>query len=147
MFEGRFSNWANDTLRAGAALEVMPPTGRFVLPPGDGTPRRIVAFAAGAGITPIMAMLKHALVVEPNTSFTLIYGNRTPQSILFREELEDLKDRHLGHFTLLHVLSRNEESSAPLFEGRITGEKVKALRPRCSGRRRWRTSSCADRAR
>ena len=105
----------------------MPPTGRFVLPASDGTPRQMVAFAAGAGITPIMAMLKHALVAEPNTSFTLIYGNRTPQSILFREELEDLKDRHLGRFTLLHVLSRNEESSAPLFEGRITGDKVKAF--------------------
>jgi len=127
VLEGRFSSWANDTLRAGAMLEVMPPTGRFVLPASDGTPRRIVAFAAGAGITPIMAMLKQALIGEPNTSFTLIYGNRTPQSILFREELEDLKDRYLGRFTLLHVLSHNEESSAPLLEGRITGEKVKAF--------------------
>jgi len=125
--EGRFSNWANDTLKAGAGLEVMPPAGRFVLPPGDGTPRHVVAFAAGAGITPIMAMLKQALLAEPETSFTLIYGNRAPQSILFREELEDLKDKYLGRFTLLHVLSHNEESSAPLFEGRITGEKVKAF--------------------
>jgi ring-1,2-phenylacetyl-CoA epoxidase subunit PaaE len=125
--EGYFSNWANDTLKPGATLEVMPPTGRFVLPVSDGTPRHVVAFAAGAGITPIMAMLKHALATEPSTTFTLIYGNRTPQSILFREELEDLKDRYLGRFTLLHVLSRNEESSAPLFEGRITGEKVKVF--------------------
>jgi ring-1,2-phenylacetyl-CoA epoxidase subunit PaaE len=125
--DGRFSNWANDTLEAGARLEVMPPTGRFVLPPGDGKLREVVAFAAGAGITPIMAMLKQALLAEPNTSFTLIYGNRAPQSILFREELEDLKDRYLGRFTLLHVLSHNEESSVPLFEGRITGEKVRAF--------------------
>ena len=70
------------------------------------TSRQIVGLSAGAGITPIMAMLKQALAAEPNTSFTLIYGNRAPQSILFREELEDLKDRHLGRFTLLHVLSR-----------------------------------------
>ncbi len=125
--DGRFSNWANDTLKAGATVEVMPPTGRFVLPPGNGEPREVVAFAAGAGITPIMAMLKQALLTEPQTSFTLIYGNRAPQSILFREELEDLKDRYLGRFTLLHVLSHNEELSAPLFEGRITGEKVKAF--------------------
>ncbi len=125
--DGRFSNWANDTLKAGATVEAMPPTGRFVLPPGNGEPREVVAFAAGAGITPIMAMLKQALLTEPQTSFTLIYGNRAPQSILFREELEDLKDRFLGRFTLLHVLSHNEESSAPLFEGRITGEKVKAF--------------------
>ncbi len=125
--DGCFSNWANATLRAGSTLEVMPPAGRFVLPEGDGKPRHVVAFAAGAGITPIIAMIQHALANEPATSFTLVYGNRTLKSILFREELEDLKDRHLGRFTLLHVLSRNEESSAPLLEGRITGEKVTAL--------------------
>ena len=124
---GLFSNWANDSLQAGATLEVMPASGRFILPDGDGRRRHLVAFAAGAGITPIIGMLKHALVQEPQTSFTLVYGNRNPLTILFREELEDLKDRHLGRFTLLHVLSHNEESSAPLFEGRITGEKVKAL--------------------
>jgi ring-1,2-phenylacetyl-CoA epoxidase subunit PaaE len=125
--DGRVSNWANDTLKAGDSIEVMPPLGRFVLPESDGGARHIVAFAAGAGITPIIAMIKQALANEPATSFTLVYGNRMPQSILFRQELEDLKDRHLGRFTLLNVLSRNEESSAPLFEGRITGEKVKAL--------------------
>jgi ring-1,2-phenylacetyl-CoA epoxidase subunit PaaE len=125
--DGCFSNWANATLRAGSTLEVMPPAGRFVLPEGDGKPRHVVAFAAGAGITPIIAMIQHALANEPATSFTLVYGNRTLESILFREELEDLKDRYLGRFTLLHVLSRNEESSAPLLEGRITSEKVAAL--------------------
>ena len=125
--DGCFSNWANATLQAGSTLEVMPPAGRFVLPEGDGKPRHVVAFAAGAGITPIIAMIQHALANEPATSFTLVYGNRTLESILFREELEDLKDRYLGRFTLLHVLSRNEESSAPLLEGRITSEKVTAL--------------------
>jgi ring-1,2-phenylacetyl-CoA epoxidase subunit PaaE len=125
--EGRFSNWANDTLAAGSRLEVMPPAGRFVLPAGDGSPRHIVAFAAGIGITPIIAMAKHVLAHDAAASFTLVYGNRMPESILFREELEDLKDRHLGRFTLINVLSRNEESSAPLLQGRITGEKVRAL--------------------
>jgi ring-1,2-phenylacetyl-CoA epoxidase subunit PaaE len=125
--EGRFSNWANDMLKAGGRLEVMPPAGRFVLPEGDGSARHIVALAAGVGITPIIAMAKHVLAHDPAASFTLVYGNRTPESILFREELEDLKDRYLGRLTLLNVLSRNEESSAPLLEGRITGEKVKAL--------------------
>ena len=80
-----------------------------MLPESDGSPRHVVAFAAGAGITPIMAMLEHALAAEPATSFTLVYGNRSPDSIMFRERLEDLKDRYLGRFTLLHVLSRNEE--------------------------------------
>jgi ring-1,2-phenylacetyl-CoA epoxidase subunit PaaE len=127
---GVFSNWANGTLAPGGTLEAMPPAGRFILPAGDGAPRQVLAFAAGTGITPIIAMVKHALAKEPATSFTLVYGNRVPESILFREELEDLKDRYLGRFSLLHVLSRNEESSAPLFEGRITADKVKALAPR-----------------
>jgi ring-1,2-phenylacetyl-CoA epoxidase subunit PaaE len=125
--DGRFSHWANATLAAGATLEVMPPAGRFVLPPSGGEARQMVAFAAGAGITPILAMLKSALMSEPATSFMLIYGNRNPDSILFRQELEDLKDQHLERFTLLNVLSRNDESSTPLLEGRITGAKVKAF--------------------
>ena len=124
---GLFSNWANDTLKAGDTLEAMPPAGRFVLPDGMGAARHLVAFAAGAGITPILAMVKHALAREPQSSFTLVYGNRSPETILFREELEDLKDRHLGRFTLLHALSHSEESGAPLLEGRITADKVRAL--------------------
>ena len=125
--DGRFSHWANATLAPGGTLEAMPPAGRFVLPASTGEARHLLALAAGAGITPIIAMLKHAMANEPATSFTLIYGNRSPETILFREELEDLKDRHLGRFTLLNVLSRNDESSAPFLEGRITGAKVKAL--------------------
>lgn len=124
---GYFSVWANQELAAGGIVDVMPPQGRFILPDSDGSPRHIVAIAAGAGITPILAMIKQALLHEKRTSFTLIYGNRTPDAILFREELEDLKDRYLGRFTLLHVLSRNDESSTPLLEGRITGDKIKAL--------------------
>ena len=125
--DGRFSHWARATLGAGATLEVMPPAGRFVLPPPSGEAREVVAFAAGAGITPILAMLKHALAREPATSFTLIYGNRSPESTLFRQELEDLKDRHLSRFTLLNVLSRNDETGGPVLEGRITADKVKLL--------------------
>ena len=124
---GRFSTWANETFAAGQLLEVMPPAGRFILPAGDGLPRHILAIAAGAGITPIIAMVQHALQRDPETSVTLAYGNRTPPSIMFRERLEDLKDRHVGRFTLLNVLSRNTESDAPLLQGRIGGDKVKAL--------------------
>ncbi len=124
---GVFSNWANEELRVGATLDAMPPAGRFVLPPSGGSMRHLVAFAAGAGITPILAMVEHALATEPETSITLVYGSRGPESIMFRQQLEDLKDRHLGRFTLLYVLSRNEESSAPLLEGRMSGDKVKAF--------------------
>lgn len=125
--DGRFSHWAGATLAPGGSLEVSPPTGRFVLPPSRGQARQIVALAAGAGITPIIAMLKHALATEPATRFTLLYGNRRPDSILFAAELEDLKDLHLGRFSLLNVLSRNDESSAPLLQGRLTGDKLKAF--------------------
>ena len=125
--DGLFSVWARNTLHVGQMLDVMPPAGRFVLPPGDGTRRHILAFAAGSGITPIMAMIAHALAHEPETHFTLVYGNRAPQSILFREHLEDLKDRHLDRFTVLHTLSRNDESTAALLQGRITAEKVGTL--------------------
>ncbi len=124
---GLFSVWASDTLAAGQMLDVLPPTGRFVLPRGDGARRHILAFAAGSGITPIMSMVGHALAHEPETRFTLVYGNRTPQAILFREQLEDLKDRHLDRFTLLHTLTRNDESTAPLLQGRISAEKAGAL--------------------
>jgi ring-1,2-phenylacetyl-CoA epoxidase subunit PaaE len=125
--DGRFSNWANEALAAGGTLEAMPPAGRFVLPAGDGRSRHVLAFAAGVGITPVIAIARDVLENEPASSFTLVYGNRSPESILFGAELEDLKDRHLGRFTLINVLSRNEESSAPLLQGRITGDKVKVL--------------------
>lgn len=127
---GRLSTWANDTLAPGQWLEVMPPAGRFILPASDGGPRHVLTLAAGAGITPILAMVQHALAREPETCVTLLYGNRTPQTIMFRERLEDLKDRHVGRFTLLNVLSRNMESNSPLLEGRINGEKVRLLAAR-----------------
>jgi ring-1,2-phenylacetyl-CoA epoxidase subunit PaaE len=124
---GRFSPWAFDTFEAGQTIDVMPPSGRFTLPPADGAPRHVLLVAAGSGITPTIAIAGHALVHEPNAHVTLVYGNRALETIMFREALEDLKDRFLGRFTLLHVLSRNDEIEAPLFQGRITGDKMRAL--------------------
>ena len=77
--EGRFSNWANDTLAAGGTLDAMPPAGGSCCPRATG-PRGVVAFAAGAGITPILAMVEHVLAAEPATSFTLVYGNRSARA-------------------------------------------------------------------
>lgn len=124
---GRFSNWAQSHLKAGARLEAMPPSGRFTLPPPGGPARSIVAFAAGSGITPVLAMIKHALANEPQARVTLVYGNRGHDTILFAGELEDLKDRHLGRFEVIHMLTRDDDVEAPLFLGRITSEKVRAL--------------------
>lgn len=124
---GLFSNWACDRLRPGMTIDSMPPAGRFVLPEASGERRHILAFAAGAGITPIMAMAEHAMLRQPGTRFTLVYGNRDTESIIFRERLEDLKDARVDRLTLLHILSRNDESDTPLLEGRIDAAKVAAF--------------------
>ncbi|MDX2159542.1 MAG: 2Fe-2S iron-sulfur cluster-binding protein [Hyphomicrobiaceae bacterium] len=124
---GAFSNWANDNVHPGMAIESLPPGGRFVLPETPGEHRHVLAFAAGSGITPIIAMAEHAMLLQPGMRFTLVYGNRDTGSILFRERLEDLKDRFVDRLTLIHVLSRDEEGDAPLLAGRITGEKVAAF--------------------
>ncbi|MGE0697997.1 MAG: 2Fe-2S iron-sulfur cluster-binding protein, partial [Hyphomicrobiaceae bacterium] len=124
---GVFSSWACESLRPGAMLESMPPQGRFALPEEPGERRHVLAFAAGAGITPIVAMAEHAMRRQRGTRFTLVYGNRDTGSIIFRERLEDLKDAFVDRFTLLHILSRNEESETPLLEGRIDAAKVEAL--------------------
>ncbi len=114
-------------LAVGASLEVMAPSGRFVMPPSDGTSRTLVCIAAGSGITPIMAMIQKALETEPETHVILIYGNRSTDSIIFRQALEDLKDRFMQRFTLLHVLSRDPDTDVPELAGRIDGAKVERL--------------------
>ncbi|MEZ5817641.1 MAG: 2Fe-2S iron-sulfur cluster-binding protein [Hyphomicrobiaceae bacterium] len=124
---GRFSNWAFDHLRPGATIEAMPPAGRFILPETPGEKGHVLAIAAGIGITPIVAMAEHAMRRQPDARFTLIYGNRDRDSVIFGERLEDLKDTFLDRFNLIHVLSRNEESDTPLFEGRITPDKIGAF--------------------
>ncbi len=123
---GRFSTWAHATLKASDIIDVMPPSGRFILPPSDGTPRQIIAFAAGSGITPILGIIDQALDHDTQTRVTLVYGNRTRSDTLFGEDLEALKDRHLGRFDLIQTFTADDADS-PLFEGRITAEKVVAL--------------------
>jgi ring-1,2-phenylacetyl-CoA epoxidase subunit PaaE len=123
---GRFSNFALNALAVGATLDVMTPIGGFRTPLDAGARKSYVAFAAGSGITPVLSILKSVLAREPSSRFTLFYGNRTFASILFREELEDLKDRYLGRFRLFHILSR-EEQEISLLKGRIDKAKVDAL--------------------
>jgi ring-1,2-phenylacetyl-CoA epoxidase subunit PaaE len=123
---GAFSTWANERLAAGNALDVMTPDGRFVREFDTVNRHHYVAFAAGSGITPVLAIIKTALAREPDSRFTLVYGNRRVETILFAEELEDLKDRYLDRFTLYHVLSR-EHQDVELFTGRIDAAKVAAF--------------------
>lgn len=122
---GLFSTWATKELQVGDILDVMPPVGSFTVPNGDDG-RHIGAIAAGSGITPILAIATTVLNTEPNSRFSLIFGNRTVQSIMFLEELEALKDKHTDRFQLVHVLSR-EPSAIPLFSGRIDEPKIEAM--------------------
>lgn len=121
---GRFSTWANGGIKAGDTIEVMTPKGRFCAEVDAAARRHYVAFAAGAGITPIISMIRSTLKAEPGSRFTLVYGNRRQNSVIFSEALEDLKDRYLTRFTLYHVFSR-EEQDVPLFNGRL--DRARAL--------------------
>lgn len=121
---GRFSTWANTRLQAGDTLEAMPPDGRFTIR----RPRAVhrVGFAAGSGITPILSIIASVLDEQPASKFTLVYGNRRTASVMFNEALQDLKDRYPDRLTLIHILSRQSQE-VPLLEGRIDGDKVRAL--------------------
>ncbi|GAB3483818.1 1,2-phenylacetyl-CoA epoxidase subunit PaaE [Nocardiopsis coralliicola] len=119
---GAFSTWATEELRAGDVLDVMPPLGRFTAPPAGGTARQHVAVAAGSGITPVLSLVATVLRDEPESTFALVYANRSARDVMFAEELADLKDTYPDRFQLLHVLSR-ETGDAPLTSGRIDGGK------------------------
>lgn len=123
---GRFSTFANERLAAGAVLQVLPPIGRFTVPIRPDDARHHVAFAAGSGITPIMSLIKALLREEPRSHVTLCYGNRSVSSILFRDELCDLKDRYLGRLTVHHFLSQ-QSRGVPLYRGRLDGPCVAEL--------------------
>jgi ring-1,2-phenylacetyl-CoA epoxidase subunit PaaE len=113
-------------LQSGTALDVLTPDGRFHTRLDSSHSKHYVAFAAGAGITPVLSLIKTTLAREPGSRFTLLYGNRRQSSVLFHEELEDLKDRYLSRFALYNLFSR-EQQEIDLFNGRLDGTKVKAF--------------------
>lgn len=123
---GLFSCFANDQLKAGDYLEVMPPVGTFYTELNPDHKKNYIAFAAGSGITPVLSILKTTLAGEPQSRFTLIYGNRSRQDIIFLEELEALKNQYPDRFQLLHILSREKVESSVL-QGRIDREKLDDL--------------------
>ena len=123
---GAFSSWAADELKAGDELDVMTPTGRFGVAPAPDAARVYIGFAAGSGITPILSIVKGVLAREPQSRFFLFYGNRSTAGMLFREALEELKDRFLQRFAVFHVIS-GEEQDIPILHGRLDGEKVRVL--------------------
>lgn len=124
--DGAFSTWANSSLEAGQKLDVMPPAGNFTIDFAPGNQRHYVAFAVGSGITPIFSLVKTALSTEPDSSFTLFFGNRASSAVLFREEIEDLKNQYMERFSVVFIMSR-ENQDIDLFNGRLDGGKVAQL--------------------
>jgi ring-1,2-phenylacetyl-CoA epoxidase subunit PaaE len=123
---GIFSSYANDKLKKGDVIDVMPPVGKFYTSLNASQQKHYVAIAAGSGITPILSIINTTLRTEPNSSFTLFYGNRTRSSIIFKEELEAIKNKFINRFTLHHILSR-EQPDAPVYYGRIDKAKCELL--------------------
>lgn len=121
---GVFSNWAAQSIKAGDTIQVMPPDGRFVVKKKRAIHR--VGFAAGSGITPILSIAASTLEEQPESKFTLVYGNRRMSSVMFNEALQDLKDRYRDRLTLIHVLSRQAQE-VDLLQGRIDGDKVREI--------------------
>ncbi|HWJ93622.1 MAG TPA: 1,2-phenylacetyl-CoA epoxidase subunit PaaE [Telluria sp.] len=119
---GLFSAWANEEIKPGVVLDVMPPMGHFNVPLDAKNEKHYLAFAAGSGITPILSIIKTTLLAEPKSRFTLVYGNRASSSVIFRDELTDLKDAYLERLKIVYVMSR-EQQDIDLFNGRITQEK------------------------
>jgi ring-1,2-phenylacetyl-CoA epoxidase subunit PaaE len=123
---GAFSEHALDTLKVGDVLDVMTPSGRFFTELDPGNAKHYVCVAAGSGITPILSIVATTLETEPQSRVTLVYANRTHKTVMFLEEVEDLKDRYPDRFHLVHVLSR-EPQEAELFSGRLDTDRMTRL--------------------
>lgn len=122
---GKFSTYANRELKKGVALESMPPMGNFKWQASDKA-SHVVGWAAGSGITPIMSIAKTVLESDSSSTFTLFYGNKNSNSIIFKDALEDLKNTYVDRLEVHHILSREDQGS-DVTKGRIDGDKVKAF--------------------
>jgi ring-1,2-phenylacetyl-CoA epoxidase subunit PaaE len=122
---GAFSTFANTQLQVGDILYAMPPMGKFSVQLDPNKGKSYLGFAGGSGITPVLSILKTVLAREPDSDFTLIYANRAVHTIMFREELEDLKNRFMGRMTLIHILETGQDID--LFSGRVDQDKCAAL--------------------
>lgn len=123
---GLFSTFVNETLKKGDVLEIMPPSGKFNVEIDTQKAKNYIAFAAGSGITPILSIIKTHLKSEPNSTFKLFYLNRSVKSIIFKEEIEQLKNLYFNRFEIFHFLTK-EHRASELFNGRFTKEKIQVL--------------------
>jgi ring-1,2-phenylacetyl-CoA epoxidase subunit PaaE len=124
--DGVLSRYLTEQLRAGDVLDVMTPTGTFCPALDAGRARRYVAVAAGSGITPVLSILATALEVEPHSTAALLYVNRSSATIMFLEELEDLKNTYPDRFQLVHVL-HEEASEVDLLSGRLDHDRLQRI--------------------
>ena len=123
---GAFSTWANTQVKIGDVIQVAPPDGRFGVTPDPSAARVYAAFAAGSGITPILSIMKTVLARAPASRFFLFFGNRALRGIMFRDEIEDLKDQYLSRLSVFHVLSR-EQQELDILNGHLDAGKIPAL--------------------
>lgn len=123
---GRFSRYAQSDIQQGMALDVMVPQGHFGYQPQAGRCADYLAIAAGSGITPMMAIIDATLATEVDSRFTLVYGNRSSHSMMFRQALADLKDRYPQRLQVVHLFSQ-ESMDSDLLQGRINGDKLREL--------------------
>ncbi|WP_170762938.1 2Fe-2S iron-sulfur cluster-binding protein [Ruegeria lacuscaerulensis] len=123
---GAFSTWANEDLKVGDTIQAMPPMGGFFTELNAENEKQYLGFAGGSGITPVLSILKTTLSQEPNSTFTLVYANKGVNTIMFREELEDLKNTFMSRFNVIHVLE-SDAQEIDLFTGLVTEEKCADL--------------------
>lgn len=123
---GAFSTWANEDLKIGDRLQAMPPMGGFYTALDASAAHNYLGFAGGSGITPVLSIIKTTLAEEPRSSFTLVYANKGVNTIMFREELEDLKNLYMGRFNVIHILETDAQE-IDLFTGLVTEEKCAQL--------------------
>ncbi len=123
---GAFSSWANSDLRVGDIVQAMAPMGSFHTPIDPTSQRQYLGFAGGSGITPVLSILRTTLAREPKSRFTLIYANKGINTIMFREELEDLKNLYMGRLNVIHILETDSQE-IDLFTGMVTQEKCAEL--------------------
>lgn len=124
--DGVFSSFANEQLRVGDVLQVMPPQGHFYTELDATSQKHYALIAAGSGITPMLSIAQTVLAQESNAHVTLIFGNKTTQSMMFKERVSFLKNHYMNRFSLINVFSKEEQEAEVLY-GRISGEKLKNL--------------------
>ncbi len=123
---GAFSTWANSDLKVGDTVQAMPPMGSFYTAIDPSAEKHYLGFAGGSGITPVLSILKTTLAREPHSRFTLVYANKGVNTIMFREELEDLKNLYMGRLNVIHILETDAQE-IELFTGLVTQDKCAEL--------------------